>query len=173
MTDTPLRDFLISATLDFVASVSQIPEVKRVALIGSICTGKPNPKDVDVLLTIAPEIDMANLAGLGRRLGGKAQSRNCGADIFLADLEGRYLGRTCHWKICKPWVRMSCRALNCGSVPYLNDDLQNLMLRSELISNPNLVIYPQLIMSNGLPKDLVDQIKGRFEKEEPHRQTGL
>lgn len=42
----PVREHLIAAGLDFVAAVSQMQGVEQVALIGSICTTKPNPKDV-------------------------------------------------------------------------------------------------------------------------------
>jgi len=109
----PVREHLISAGLDFVVAISQMPGVERVALVGSICTTKPNPKDVDILVTISPSVDMEKLATLGRKLKGKMQGIGSGADIFLADLDGQYLGRTCSWKECLP--RVSCEALNCGA----------------------------------------------------------
>jgi hypothetical protein len=55
---------------------------------------------------------------------GHAQSRNSGADVFLASPCGAYLGRACHWKVCQPGVRMRCDALHCGRRPYLHDDLK-------------------------------------------------
>jgi hypothetical protein len=63
----------------------------RIALIGSLSTSKPLPKDADVLVTIEDGLDLGRLAA-GRRLKGAAQQINLGADIFLADKEGRYLG---------------------------------------------------------------------------------
>lgn len=154
----PVRELLIPAALDFVAAVSQMSGVERVALVGSICTTKPNPKDVDVLVTINPSIDMEKLATLGRKLKGKMQGINSGADIFLADLEGRYLGRTCSWKECHP--RGRCEALNCGS--YLYDDLQCVTLDSELIANPKIVLHPRIIIRGELPGDLMHEVKIRF-----------
>jgi predicted nucleotidyltransferase len=155
----PVREHLISAGLDFAAAVSQMPGVERIALVGSICTTKPNPKDIDVLVTITPSVDMEKLATLGRKLKGKMQGIGSGADIFLADLEGRYLGRTCRWKECRP--RGRCEALNCGA--YLYDDLQCLTLDREFIANPPIVLHPRVIVRGVLPEDLMDEAKKRFE----------
>jgi hypothetical protein len=164
------RQFLISAALDFVRNVSQMTGVERVALIGSICTIKPGPKDVDVLVTIKPPINMERLARLGRRLKGKTQTINCGADIFLADPDGQYLGRTCRWKICQPEKRMSCKALNCGRVQYLYDDLQQIELGRYLITNPPIVIYPEIIVCDRIPDDLMKEVKLYFKSSVgPHR----
>ena len=71
--------------------------VRRIALVGSLATANANPKDADLLIWIDDDADLASLAAVGRQLKGRAQSRNSGADIFLADTDGRYLGRTCHW----------------------------------------------------------------------------
>jgi hypothetical protein len=155
----PVRQHLIPAGLDFVAAVSQMQGVERVALVGSICTTKPNPKDVDILVTIAPSVDMEKLATLGRKLKGKMQGIGSGADIFLADLDGRYLGRTCSWKECRR--RASCQARNCGA--YLCDDLQCLTLDRELIANPKIVLHPRIIVRGELPEDLMHEVKIRFE----------
>ncbi len=162
------RKYLIKAALDFVAGSSQMRGIERMALIGSICTAKPNPKDVDVLVTIFPFVDMERLATLGRRLKGTTQRINCGADIFLADPDGRYLGRICHWKDCRPGVRMSCQALNCGRLQYLCDDLQFVKLDPELIANPPIVIYPQIIVRDKVSDDLMDKVRMSFEAAGPH-----
>lgn len=159
------RQHLISAALDFAAAVSSIQGIERVALIGSICKPKPAPKDVDILVTIAPSVEMQRLATLGRRLKGTTQQIDCGADIFLADLDGGYLGRTCHWKTCEPGIRMACEALNCGQVQYLYDDLQHIELGRYLIANPAVIIYPELTIRDKIPRDLMDELKSRFEKK--------
>jgi hypothetical protein len=65
-----------------------------------------NPKDADLLVTVEDEADLAPLARLGRRLQGRAQSMNKGADVFLADAHHHYLGRTCTWKECAPGIRL-------------------------------------------------------------------
>jgi len=54
------------------------------------------------------------LATLGRKLQGHAQSFARGGDVFLADPQGHYLGRTCPWKRCGPGIRLRCDALHCG-----------------------------------------------------------
>jgi hypothetical protein len=94
----------------------------RIALLGSLTTDKPVPKDADVLVTIDAAMDLDPLARLGRRLQGTAQTINLGADSFLANAAGRYLGRICRHREC--WRRVACRALNCGLRQHLNDDLQ-------------------------------------------------
>ena len=149
---------LLKLTLSFVTKASQLPGVSRIALIGSLTTPKPAPKDTDLLLTITEEVDLEKLATLGRKLSGGAQSFNCGADIFLADPAGNYLGRTCHWKDCRPFIRMSCDALHCGRRPYLHDDLKDITLIQELISAPPLELWPQLVIRVNLPVDVEQEL---------------
>ena len=79
--------------------------VRRIALIGSIVTAKLDPKDIDVLVVVADDADLAALATCARRLHGHAQSFNRGADVFVADERGTYIGRTCRWKDCRPGRR--------------------------------------------------------------------
>ena len=65
--------------------------VRRIAVLGSIVTTKPNPKDIDVLVVVADDADLTLLATCARRLQGQAQSFNRGADVFLADEQGTYM----------------------------------------------------------------------------------
>src|SRR5436305_8201670 len=109
-----VRAFLIAEVLAFVRAARQVSGVTRIALIGSLTTEKPEPKDADVLVTVTDDADLAALARLGRRLQGRAQSLNKGGDVFLSDPEGNYLGRTCHWRDCRPGIRLACDALHCG-----------------------------------------------------------
>ena len=141
----------------FVTKASQLPGVSRIALIGSLTTDKVAPKDIDLLVTITDEIDLDQLATLGRKISGGAQSFNCGADVFLADPAGNYLGRSCHWKECRPFIRMSCDALHCGRRPYLHDDLEAIKLHKEVITDPPIELWPQLIRRVSLPAD-VEQV---------------
>jgi hypothetical protein len=115
-----IRSRLIAEVLDLVRKASQIPGVLRIALIGSLTTNKPTPKDADLLITITDDVDLAPLAKLGRRFSGHAQNFNKGGEIFLSDPQGHYLGRICHWKRCGPGIRMSCDALHCGRRHYLH-----------------------------------------------------
>jgi hypothetical protein len=78
----PLREFLLREVLRFVRTASTIPGVTRIALVGSLATTKPNPKDADVLVSVTDDVDLARLATAGRTLKGRAQTRNSGADIF-------------------------------------------------------------------------------------------
>ncbi len=94
--DTEIRELLLAGVLKFVEQASVCSGVRRIALLGSLVTQKNNPKDADVLVTIADEADLAPLAVAGRRLKGMAQSRNSGTVIFLADLSREYIGRICH-----------------------------------------------------------------------------
>ena len=58
-----LRPSLIQLAGAFVQEAVRIPGVKRVALVGSITTPKPNPKDVALLVTVE---DTAELAAVGQ-----------------------------------------------------------------------------------------------------------
>ena len=92
-----IRERLIVEVLAFVRAARRLPGVTRIALIGSLATNKPDPKDADLLVTVADDMDLAPLAALGRRLQGRAQGLNRGGEVFLADPRGAYLGRTCSW----------------------------------------------------------------------------
>jgi hypothetical protein len=153
-TVSPLRQFLLREALVFLRTASQIPGVLNIALIGSLTTEKTNPKDIDLLLTVADEIDLERLASAGRRLKGRAQGRNSGADIFLLNPRGEYIGRTCQWRECAPGIRMACRANNCGRRPYLYDDLSVIKLSKPLISAPPLLLWPAVVSHGSLPADV-------------------
>lgn len=98
----PTRSFLLAEALAFVRAARSLSGISRLALLGSLTTAKADPKDADVLVTVADDADLAPLARFTRRLQGRAQTINRGADIFLADLRRKYLGRTCHWKVVAP-----------------------------------------------------------------------
>src|SRR5476649_2677449 len=84
---------LILGVLSFVRAIWDCPGVRRVALLGSLTTTKAIPKDVDVLVTVDDTVDLSRLARAGRGLQGSAQSMNLGADIFIANDHGHYVGR--------------------------------------------------------------------------------
>jgi hypothetical protein len=111
--------------------------------------GQGDPKDVDVLLTIDMAMDLTRLARSGRRLMGQAQTINLGADIFLADTTGRYLGRICHYRECHP--RVLCHAQHCGQRDHLNDDLHIVTLSQELIASPPIELWPKVIRRLSVP----------------------
>jgi hypothetical protein len=148
------RARLISEALAFVRAACQLPGVIRIALIGSLTTDEPDPKDADLLVTVAEDMDLAPLATLGRKIGGHAQSFNRGADIFLANPRGNYLGRTCPWKQCGPGIRASCDALHCGRRPFLHDDLEAIRLAKDLIAAPPIELWPQVVTRVPEPEDL-------------------
>ena len=149
-----IRDHFLEAVLWFVQAATQLPGVQRIALIGSILTNRPSPKDVDLVVYIAADADLAPLASLARRLKGRLQSHNRGADVFLADEGRHYLGRTCSWKECRPGVRASCDALHCGRRPYLHDDLATVRLPDSLTAAPPLELWPHAVRRCEAPADV-------------------
>jgi len=156
-----MREQLLSHLPWFVSAVTKLSGIRRVALLGSITTNKQNPKDIDFLVVVDEDADLEPLARLGRKLKGRAQHMNRGADIFLADTQGRCIGRTCSWKECRPGERRSCDALNCGKRPYLHDDLETVSLSDETVSAA-LELWPSLERRIGLPDDL-EEILNRLE----------
>jgi|SRR5262245_34054216 predicted nucleotidyltransferase len=104
------RPHLLNAVLAFVRAAQSTPGVLRIALLGSLATDKPVPKDADVLVTIDAAMDLGPLARLGRRLQGTAQTVNLGADIshrgrpeaLVADRQGR-----------RSEVRRACERTDC------------------------------------------------------------
>ena len=156
--ESTIRDDLLSEVRRFVEHARVCPGVRRIALIGSLTTNKENPKDADVLVTVDDDADLSQLATAGRRLKGHAQSRNKGADIFMADPSGNYIGRICHWRECRPGVRLSCDARHCGRRPFLHDDLDTVTLDASLIKTPPLELWPKIVRRVELPGDIERQL---------------
>lgn len=152
--ELPIRDFLLAEVLRFVERARLCPGVRRIALVGSLVKDKREPKDADLLVTVEDDADLALLAAAGRRLKGRAQSRNRGADIFLSDPSGNYIGRICHWRDCRPGVRVSCDARHCGLRPYLNDDLDVITLDAASIEAPPVELWPAIVRRARLPRDV-------------------
>lgn len=161
-----LRETLIAAAVDFAARAAVLTGVHQIALIGSITTNKRDPKDVDLLVTVDPgAVDMPALAKLGRQLKGRTQTNvNAGADIFLLGTSGTYLGRTCRYRDCPSATRASCRGINCGltsQIPHLCDDLGELDLNNapNTLAHPPVILYPELIINQQLPPDLLNALR--------------
>ncbi len=153
---------LLQAVLRFTRAARDCAGVSRVALLGSLTTQKRLPKDADVLVVVSNSVDLAPLARAGRRLKGFAQGLNLGADVFLADEAARYVGRICHWRECRP--RVACQALHCGRRQHLSDDLQIVTLQPELISDPPVELWPQIIRRICVPADVEEELLARLEK---------
>ena len=159
------RQPLLVALLAFVRDARSIPGVLRIALIGSLATAKPIPKDADVLVTIGDMMDdLAHLAQAGRRLKGFAQTINLGADIFLADKNGDYIGRVCNYRECHP--RSGCLAQHCGRREHLNDDLHIVALSSDLVAAPPVEFWPSVIRRVPVPQDVETLLLAKLEQIE-------
>jgi len=145
------RRHLLRAVLAFVGAASSLPGVRRIALVGSLATDKAVPKDADVLVTIDAAIDLGPLAEIGRRLQGTGGSINLGADVFLADMAGRYIGRICQYRVCH--MRVRCHAQHCGERQHLNDDLHIVTLGPALIASPPIELWPRIVRRVAVPAD--------------------
>jgi predicted nucleotidyltransferase len=157
--ETPTaREQLLAEALAFVRAASRLRGVIRIALIGSLATEEPDPKDVDLLVTVTDDMDLASLARLGRKLQGHAQSFARGGEVFLADPRGHYLGRTCPWKRCGPGIRINCDALHCGRRPYLHDDLETISLDETLILASPIELWPQIVARVPVPHDVQQEL---------------
>lgn len=153
--DPAVRAFLIAEAFRFIDAICAMPGIERIALVGSLTTDKLDPKDADLLVTVANDLDLTALATESRRLKGRAQTKNRGADIFLANPAGKYIGRICHWRECRPGIRMSCDAQHCGKRTYLHDDLDSVNLSSQLVTNPPIQIWPRVAYGGKVPADLM------------------
>ncbi len=149
--------------LAFVRSARTCRGVRRIALLGSLATEKPIPKDADVLVTIDPTMDLADLARIGRRLKGSGQQINLGADIFLVDENAEYLGRICHYRECH--ARALCGARNCGRRQHLNDDLHVVTLAPNLIATPPIDLWPNIVRRVDVPHDVEDLLLAELERD--------
>ena len=152
------RQQLLSFAIEFVQTVMNLNGVTRIAMIGSLTTNKPDPKDADLLITVENDLDLSRLAKACRRLQGRAQSLNRGGEVFLANTDDQYIGRICPWKECGPSIRSSCDALHCGMRLYLHDDFGTIQLSDELVKYPTIEIWPNYKARVEVPKDLADAL---------------
>ena len=149
--DVTKRGFLLQALAQFIRAATSVSGVARIAVIGSLTTEKLSPKDADVLVTVLDDADLEHLSRLGRKLKGIAQTRNLGADIFLADQAGHYIGRTCPFKECHP--RSACAGNSCGFGNWICDDFEAVRLSDQLIDEPPLEVWPKVVVRATLPAD--------------------
>jgi len=148
------RAHLLASVFEFTQAAARLSGVKRIALIGSLTTDEPEPKDADVLVTVADEMDLTPLARLTRRLTGHAQRIGRGGDVFLAQPAGEYIGRACPWKRCGFGIRQSCDAAHCGRRLYLHDDLGTIRLPPELVRTPPVELWPVMVARVTVPADV-------------------
>lgn len=153
-TSEQVRQVLLAGALRFVRRAREVPGVQRVALIGSLATSKPFPKDVDVLVTVTDDMLLDDIARAGRQLVGAVQQINGGADVFLANPAREYLGRTCPWKRCGPGIRVRCEARYRSGRPFLRDDLGSVELSRELIAAPPAELWPTVDARSAVPNDV-------------------
>jgi len=161
-----LRKIMFAEVRRFVRFARDIDGVKRIALIGSLATDKEFPKDVDVLVTVSDDCDLAPLAELGRQLSGHMNSHRAGADVFLASEAGNYLGRTCPWRDCGPGFRTSCDAMHCGLRPYLHDDFNSIRLKEDMIAQPLVLLWPNVVAADDVQADIHEQLIEQLAEDE-------
>jgi hypothetical protein len=106
-----------------------------------------------------------------RRLKGRAQSRNSGTDIFLADLSGNYIGRTYGRRECRFGIRVACDALHRGRRHFLHDDLDDVTLDAALLKRPPLELWPQLVRRSEIPADVEAQLVQPIEARRARANT--
>lgn len=159
------REVLLREVLAFVHAAKSSPGVWRIALLGSLATPKPVPKDADLLVTLDADIDLAPLATVARRLKGRVGAINLGADIFLCDADGRYFGRVCGYRECH--VRVLCEAHSCGLRPHLNDDLHRVSLKAALTQSPPFDLWPVVTRRGAAPEDVERLLLRPLESASP------
>lgn len=135
--------------------------------MGLLATPKVTPKDADVLVSVASDCELDRVAKAGRALKGHAQTRNSGADIFLASPDGQYIGCTCGWRECRPGIRVACRALHCGEVQFLNDYLQVVSPAPTLIAAPPIDLWPHVVCRLDVPADVEQWLLEPLTAERP------
>jgi len=165
MQESDIRTFLIAEAFRFIDRAVVLPGIRRIAMIGSLTSAKRDPKDVDILLTVDEDADLTALATAARKLKGAAQTRNKGADVFLANPSGQYIGRICQWRECGPGIRASCDAHHCGQRHFLHDDLDDINLDSNVVMNPPVEVWPTVVYHQEAARDLLPYLS-RFRSNE-------
>ncbi len=151
---TPMRSRLLVEMRDVVDAIIKTPGVTRVALIGSLAADVAEPRDADLLVSVQDDANLATLAKLGRRWRAFVQSLHCSGDIFLTDLQGNYLGRTCPWKECGTQINPRCDARHCGRRRFLHDDLNTIRLSRQVTALPPIELWPHVVQRSPAPDDV-------------------
>jgi len=146
------RRALLLAVCSFVRAARICPGVLRIALMGSLVTNKPIPKDADVLVTIDDTTDLTGLARAGRRLKGLLKPSTLAPTSSSLMRTGCYLGRSCQYRECHP--RVACLAQHCGRRAHLNDDLHVVTLSKELLAAPPIDLWPDVVRRLKVPPDV-------------------
>lgn len=138
------RREMLEMARDFVLAASKLAGVDRIAITGALATDALLPSDVILVVAVSDDMEIAPLAKLRRQLEGKvlALGDSRGSEVLLTNLEGRYLGRICPWKDCRPGIRQACRADHCGRRHYLYDDLAAWTPASGLTPWPPIQVFP-------------------------------
>lgn len=159
-----LRVVLLKEARRFVERARTLEGVERIALLGSITTAKEKPKDIDLLVTVSDRVDFHALAAIGRKLKGAGQSRSSGADVFLCDSKGDYLGRTCSYRECHP--RMGCRGHRCGNSAYVCDDFEVVEISREAALDPPVILWPRAVCRVSVPADVQQTLLAPLSKSD-------
>jgi predicted nucleotidyltransferase len=149
------RQALLSAVRWFLNEARHLDEVLQIALIGSVCTNKKHPKDIDLLITVKPGSDLKRLATLRRKTQGRIQQGLLGTDMFIVDT-GEYIGRLCRYR--EPHPRVSCcdDKLVCDSTKtFLCDTSRNFVIPQSLVDYPTIILYPEFSAPPGTPDDVL------------------
>ncbi len=170
------RTVILAETLEFVKQACKLNGIKKISLIGSLTRQKSYPKDVDLLIRVTDEADLAPLAKMARQLSGRLQDKrnNAGVDAFLANPRGKYLGRTCPWRICEP--RGNCDAFHCAKRLHLHDDFEDIKLKRDLILRPPVDLWPKIVRREVLPEDTEDILVQPLEimiRDEKNKKVSL
>src|SRR5207249_11341757 len=96
-----VRDSLLEAALWFVQSAARLSGIRCIALIGSIVSDRPSPKDIDLVVYVADDADLAPLASTARRsrVGSRARTgaqtcswQTSAATTWVGRAPGKYAG---------------------------------------------------------------------------------
>ncbi len=148
------RGALLLAAAAFVEKARGFEEVLQVALIGSLATKKTNPKDLDLMVSVAPESDLKRLAKLGRQTQGRVQRGGLGVDIFLVE-NGKYIGRTCSYREPNPRMLCTQRRLSCDlDRCFLCHTSESLTLKNDVVEDPPIILHPAYSARVEVPDDV-------------------
>jgi len=151
------RAELLAAVRWFLERIPEVPGVERVELVGSLATDKPDPKDLDLLVTVGAGADLTELAALGRKVLGRRKTGTWGADLFVVE-DGRCLGRTCNYR--EPHPRVRCGRCRCvPERPFLCDTSGAFTVDVGALTGSGVLLWPQFQAAKDVPGDVVAALK--------------
>lgn len=109
------RQGLLVGVAQFAEKLHSCASVVEIGLAGSLASDDEYPNDIDAVLFLDHVDELSVIARFARQMS----SITASWEVFVFTRDFSYLGRICHYKVCRP--RAACADKRCGIYPHMYD----------------------------------------------------